>query len=60
MLSSSAVTVTVSVLDPTLRSSCASPGLFVSSSFAMATIAFLSFCVAVSTTVSIPLATDAV
>ena len=55
---SSAVTVTVSVLDPTSRSSSATPGVFVSSSV-MTTVALLSFFVAVSVTVSIPLATDA-
>ena len=56
---SSAVTVTVSVLDPTSRSSSATPGVFVSSSSVMTTVALLSFFVAVSVTVSIPLATDA-
>ena len=57
---SCAVTVTVSVLDPTLRFSSATPGVPVSSSLAMTTVALLSFFVAVSVTVSIPLATDAV
>ena len=57
---SSAVTVTVSVLDPTLRLSSASSGVLVSSSFVMTTIALPSFFVAESVTASIPLATDAV
>ena len=56
---SCAVTVTVSVLGPTMRSSSATPSVPVSSSFAMATVALLSFFVAVSVTVSIPLATNA-
>ena len=60
-LPSCAVTVTVSVLDPTLRSSTASPGEPVwSSSFVMTTMALSSFFVAVSFTASIRLTTAAV
>ena len=52
---SSDVTVTVSVLDPTMRSSTASPGVdaMVSSSFVMTTLALLSFFTAVSVTAAI-------
>ena len=57
---SSAVTITVRVLDPAIRSSVASFGVFVSSSPVIATVALLSFFVAESATESISLPTDAV
>ena len=57
---SSAVTITVRVLDPMLRSSSASFGVFVSSSFVIATVALLSFVSAESATALSEFATDAV
>ena len=56
----SAVTVTVTVLAPTLRFSSASPGVLVSPSFVMATVALASVFVAVSATALIRLATAVV
>ena len=55
-----AVTVTVSVLDPTTRASTASSGVSASSSLVIAAVALASFLVAVSVTESVELATDAV
>ena len=55
-----AVTVTVSVLDPTTRASTALSGVSVSSSLVIAAVALASFLVAVSVTESVELATDAV
>ena len=54
------MTVTVRALAPTLRSSSASPGVALSSSLVMTTVALASFLVALSVTVSIRFATDAV
>ena len=53
----SAVTVTVIVLDPTVRFSSAVLGVLVSLSFVMATVALASVFLAVSVTASIRLAT---
>ena len=55
-----AVTVTVSVLDPITRASTASSGVLVSSSRVIATVALASFLVAVSVTELVELAADAV
>ena len=54
---SCAVTVTVRVVSPTMRSRSASFFELVSSSFVMATVALLSFLVAVSVTASMSLGT---
>ena len=59
-LVSSAVTVTVKVLSPTLRSRSAVFGVLASSSLVIATVALLSFLVAVSVIPLNRLATEAV
>ena len=56
----SAVTVTVIVLDPTVRFSSAVLGVLVSPSFVMATVALALVFLAVSVTASIRLATAVV